>query len=242
MRSLRHFFYQLRGRWLEDFARNKISEFKDGEYRLSAQIPYVAQYASPEMVAWYVKDDEYLRGDEKWKDSGAKTIDEYIFWAPKLCGMACFKMILSTLGCPTTKLVELGKRALLAGVYKKKSNNPKRLVGMLHAQFLKFAEEFNLGGKLIWHIGSYAVAGEILKNNFVIASVSNEIRRRAARPKDKTGHLILVHGFKIDGGKISGFYIHNPSGFFNESQENYFVQIEDFISCFSGRIIVLWKK
>lgn len=227
---------------LERKASRLIFKLKDGEYRLQYKIPYVSQYASKELAERFVKDDAFLRGDPRWRESGAETSGEYVFWAPKLCGMACFSMILQSLSFPTPKLVKLGKMAMAAGCYLKNPKDTKRLIGLIHAPFLKFAKKFGFGGKLIWHIGPNVVAHEILQKNFVIASVSYEIRMKGARPKDKTGHLVLAHGFKVLGGKITGFYINNPSGFYGESQENNFVAAEDFINCFSGRIIVLWKK
>jgi len=254
VKSFFHIFYQLRGVFLENSAKNKISSaswrIKDGEYRLLAspslggphKIPYVSQYASAELAERFVKNDEFLREDPKWRESGAETIDEYVFWAPKLCGMACFSMILQSLGCPTPKLVELGKQAMAAGCYLPDPKNPKRLIGLLHKPCLKFARQFGFEGKLLWFIGPSVVAREILKNNFVIASVNHDIRYAGAKPENKQGHLVLVHGFKIDGGKVTGFYIHNPSGFFGISQENHFVSAEDFVSCFSGRIIVLFSS
>lgn len=246
MKFLFTFFWKLRGSRFERNAKNKISKLGGGEYRLNFKIPYVSQYASKEFAARYIENDEHLREDSKWRDSGAETIDEYVFWAPKLCGMACFSMVLRALVAaelPVSKLVKLSKKAMEAGCYVRHRVSKKQgLVGMLHAPFLKFAESYGLHGKLLWYIGPNVVAKEILQNNFVIASVSNQIRNRGARPADQTGHLVLVHGFEVRNGKISGFFIHNPSGFFNESQENHFVPIGDFANCFSGRFISLWKK
>lgn len=220
-----------------------ISKFKDGEYRLPFNIPYVSQYASAERAEEFVKNEELLKTDLRWREFGAANLDEYVFWATKLCGMACFKMILLSLGGLASKLaptlVVLGKQAMAAGCYLPDPKNPKRLVGLLHQPFLRFAKDFGFSGELIWHIGPYAVANEIAKNNFVIASVSNQIRHASACPDSKQGHLVLVHGFQVSGGEVQGFYIHNPSGFFGISQENHFVPVEDFLSCFSGRIIVL---
>ncbi len=248
MKGFLRFFYKLRGLVLELFAKHKISKLKNGNYRLFYNIPYVSQYASKKLAEKFVEDSPYLKEDSKWLESGAETIDEYIFWAPKLCGMACFKMICKSLGSRASKwsanmpLVALGKEAIGAGCYKKDPDNPNRLIGLLHAPFLKFTERFGFAGKLLWYIGANVVAQEILKNNFIIASVSHEIRDAGAHPQIKSGHLILVHGFKIENGRIAGFYIHNPSGFYNKSQENHFVTVEDFRNCFSGRIIILYKN
>lgn len=243
MKSVFHIFYKLRGGFLEAAAKKQVSGLANGAYRLPYKIPYISQYESREFAARYVMDDNLLSFDPLWRNSGAETIDEYIFWAPKLCGMACFKIILLSLGNPVSKsnlsLVSLGKKAMETGCYQKDPANPKRLIGMLHKPFLRFAEQYGLRGQLIWYIGANMIAAEILKNNFVIASVSNQIRHIGARPENKQGHLVLVHGFQVSRGKVRGFYIHNPSGFFNESQENHFVPIDDFIHCFSGRIIVL---
>lgn len=256
MKIVFHIIYKLRGYFLEYRARRKISKLKDGEYRLQYQIPYVSQYASAERAEEFVKDEESLKTDARWRESGAETLSEYVFWAPKLCGIACFKMISGALSNPIAKLdlplIILGKKAMAADCYLPDPKNSKRLIGMLHKPFLKFAKNFlarrslseggGFEGKLIWYIGPNLIASEILKSNFVIASVHHDIRNSGARPKDKTGHLVLVHGFEVSGGKIRGFYIHNPSGFYNESQENHFVPVEDFIHCFSGRVISLRKK
>ena len=242
MKSFFRIFYQLRSAFLENSAKNKISKLKDGEYRLPYQIPYVSQYASKELAESYVKNAELLASDPRWRDFGAETPEEYAFWSRRICGMACFQMILLSLRRPTSKLMELGKKAMTAGCYLLDPKNPKRLVGLLHKPFLKFIDKFGLAGKLMWYIGPAVIAYEILNKNFVIASVSHEIRFRDARPEDKTGHLVLVHGFKMNGGIIAGFYIHNPSGFYGISQENHFVPADDFLNCFSGRIIVLKLK
>ena len=228
MKLISRYFYKLRGWVLEHLAKKKISKLEDGVYRLTFDIPYVSQYESREYAA----------------------PDEYIFWAPKLCGMACFKMILKATKLWTSDgpaagrasdvpIVDLGKKAMAAGCYAKDPTNAKRLIGMLHKPFLKFAGQYGLAGKLLWYIGANAVAKKILDNNFVIASVHYDIRHAGARPESKMGHLVLVHGFEIKNGEIAGFYIHNPSGFYGISQENHFIPVDDFIHCFSGRIIVL---
>lgn len=239
MKSFLRLFYKIRGKFLENSAKNQISNLKDGEYRLPYKIPYVAQYASAERAEEFVRDEDLLKTDARWRESGAETPDEYAFSVPKLCGMACFQMVLLSIRRPTSKLVELGKKAMEAGCYLPDPKNPKRLIGLLHKPFLKFAKGFGFSGKLMWYIGPAIIAREILNKNFVIASASHDIRNAGAKPENRQGHLVLVHGFEIKNCKISGFYIHNPSGFFGESQENHFVPTEDFINCFSGRIIVL---
>ena len=245
MKSFFHLFYKLRGKFLENSAKNKISKLKNGEYRLPYQIPYVSQYASAERTEEFVRDGDLLKTDTRWRDFGADSQDDYSFWARRICGMACFKMILCALGDTVTELnlplIILGKKAMAAGCYLPDPKNPNRLIGLLHKPFLKFVNKFGLAGKLIWYIGPAIIAREILNKNFVIASVSHEIRFRSARPEDKTGHLVLVHGFKMNGGRVVGFYIHNPSGFYGISQENHFVTVDDFLNCFSGRIIAIKK-
>ncbi|MBI2023048.1 C39 family peptidase [Candidatus Giovannonibacteria bacterium] len=238
-KKLLYFGYKIAGNLQEKKFAKKIAALKDGDYRISDKIPYVCQFASPQMVEKFVENDDNLRDDPNWRGSGAESLYDYVFWVPKLCGMACFSMILKATGIQPPPIVELGKRAFKAGCYRENPENPKRLIGLLHYQFLKFAESFGFSGKLLWFIGIHTIASEILKNNFVIASVSNQIRYRGVNHVDKNGHLVVVLGFKIDFGRISGFYINDPAGFYNDTQENYFVRAEDFINCFSGRIIVL---
>ena len=94
MKSLLHVFYKFRGYFLESAAKRIISKLRDSEYRLSYRVPYVSQYASAERAEEFVRNEGFLKTDGRWRESGAETLDDYVFWAPKLCGMACFMMIL----------------------------------------------------------------------------------------------------------------------------------------------------
>ena len=152
MKSFFHLFYKLRGKFLENSAKNKISKLKNGEYRLPYQIPYVSQYASTERAEEFVIDGNLLKTDTHWRDFGADSQDDYSFWAQRICGMACFKMILCALGDPVAELnlplIILGKKAMAAGCYLPDPKNPNRLIGLLHKPFLKFVNKFGLAGKL----------------------------------------------------------------------------------------------
>src|SRR5690242_19277041 len=52
------------------------------------------QFASPDLIEAIVYRGLDLTEDPQWALSGAVDPDEYAYWAPRCCGMACLQMIL----------------------------------------------------------------------------------------------------------------------------------------------------
>ena len=76
--------------------------------------------------------------------------------------------------------------------------------------------------------------------NLVIASVDPAIRDKSNTPANVTGgHLVLVTGYDRKKKTIT---IHNPSGSYKKSQENYEMTFEEFQKFFAGRGIAVWES
>lgn len=225
--------------------RKIIRRHNDGDYFLDYKIPSYAQWVSSELVEDIVGEKINAKDDPRWRESGARTPEEYEMYSWQICGMTCMKMILESIDSDNKiELVKLAIEAEKYQVYKKNSEPDVRinLDGMFHKPFVEFIKKFNLSGYRANSVFENQLAWLLLKNNFIIASVIPVIRENNPDANSKNGHLVLVCGFQMSQGKVSGFYINNPSGFYsNKSQEKYFVPIGIWERCFSGNIIVVYK-
>ncbi len=111
--------------------------------------------------------------------------------------------------------------------------------GLFYKPFLKFIlKEFKLKGSVV----SPMIVTEIIKElevaNFVIASVSSEIRDPSSKPIKVGGHLVLVAGYDWDK-KI--LYISNPS-FSQKRQMPMQISLADFSKFFANRGIIIGRN
>ncbi|MFC7619687.1 hypothetical protein [Microlunatus sp. GCM10028923] len=60
---------------------------------LTHNVPYYAQYESAELIPALIAGTSSAADDPRWRDSGAESREEYAFWAPRTCGVACLRMI-----------------------------------------------------------------------------------------------------------------------------------------------------
>ena len=204
----------------------------------SLDVPYYCQFMSADLVEKYISDKPSLSTDPKWKESGAKTIEEYQMWTWSDCGITCFKMILSALDkkYDSLTLVELAKGAREYGAFER---DEKMASGLHYAEFCKYAKErFNLNAKVVKLLTLNKIKDEVGRGNFVIISVHPSIRfPDSPAPTKRGGHLVLVVGYDE-----KGIYIHNPSGYkSNNSQERTFVKYGQFKKFFAGRGMIIEK-
>jgi hypothetical protein len=174
--------------------------------------------------------DGSLRGadDPRWAESGARTPQEYEFWAGKTCGIACFKMVLARRAQPVPPTMRLVERALEHGAYVPRGD---RVDGLIYAPFARLAkEEFGV----VLDVARELTPGEIViaatPDTPVIASVHRWIRWPDREPAERGGHLVLVTG--ADAGTLR---LHNPSGFPGASQCDVMVKVSDFSKFFANR-------
>src|SRR5438874_1398008 len=73
-------------------AARHLRDLPDGTYRVPVDVPYVAQFASPDLINAYIHDGLHGRDDPNWASFGASDADTYTFWAHRACAIACVKM------------------------------------------------------------------------------------------------------------------------------------------------------
>lgn len=84
-------------------------------FRLIHRVPYYSQWESAALVAEFVSGVRGAAEDPLWLKSGADSAEDYAFWAPRMCGMACLRMALDHWGHEVPPSVPLVREAVEAG-------------------------------------------------------------------------------------------------------------------------------
>ncbi|MGW1768426.1 C39 family peptidase [Streptomyces sp. NPDC002073] len=176
------------------------------------EVPYFAQWETPELVAEIVTDRLDAADDPNWRASGADSPEEYRFWSWRVCGMACLRMALTHWGIDAPPNVTLGKEYLEAGAYVPKDGG---LHGLIYEPFARHTRaRFGLHAESRPHLPLSEVAQQLRAGRLVMLSVHPGVRSADAEPPQRGGHLVLAVG--ADEESVT---IHNPSGWHGTSQE-----------------------
>ncbi len=201
---------------------------------LHKNVPYFSQWESPHLVKQILEGDISTDDDPNWKNSGAKNEQEYHDWSWAGCAMACTKMIIAHHANRTIPLVKLGKKCVEYGGY---TLPLKDSVGLLYRPYATYVQK-ECGWKATIKGGMplIQVMHELSRGNYVLASVSPQIRHPQSKPTSKTGHLILVLGYDKIKQEL---YFHNPSGL-SESTQNYAaISFKNFKKFYGSQGIVI---
>jgi hypothetical protein len=196
-------------------------------------VPYYAQWESPALVKEMVDGSLLGADDPLWAKSGARTPQEYEFWAGKTCGIACFKMVLARRARPVPPTMRLVERALEHGAYVPRG---ERVDGLIYAPFARMAAaEFGVCVDVARELTTGEIAAAATPDTPVIVSVHRWIRWPDRDPPERGGHLVLVTGALTTGAGGGALRLHNPSGFPGASQRDVMVRVADFAKFFAGR-------
>ncbi|MFZ3493099.1 C39 family peptidase [Streptomyces sp. 5.8] len=195
-------------------------------------VPYFSQWESPALVPEFVSGTTSAADDPQWESSGADTAEEYAFWAPRMCGMACLRMALGHFGQPVPASVPLVREALDAGAYVRDGD---QVHGLIYAPFAAWvASRWGLFAEARPQLSAEEVDAEVSRGRLVLLSVHKTIRTLDPTPAQRGGHLVLAVGANPDH-----IAIHNPSGFPEQSQQFHQVPRTDLGRFFAGRGVVL---
>lgn len=219
-----------------------MKKLSDGDYFHEKDIPSYTQWESKNLVDMIITNQFDTKNDPLWSQSWAINQEEYEMYSWQICWITCLKMILKSINNIDYRLIELAKDAENYWVYTKNHNQniKNNLDGLFHKKFLLYISKFSLAWKLVLSTKEYYIAYLLKNNYFVIASVHPCIREKNIINNSKKWHLILVVGFQIINSEISGFFINNPSGYFEKSQEKHFVNINNWRKTFSGNIDIIY--
>lgn len=195
-------------------------------------VPYFSQWESPELVSRFLDGSLPDSADPRWASSGASTPQEYEFWARKVCGLACLKMILAARGRPVPATMRLVEQALAAGAY---LPDGERVRGLIYRPFADWVgADYGIGAEVRPDLPVEVLSQIATPSAPVIASVHPWVRWPERTPPERGGHLVLVTG--LTDGMLR---LHNPSGLPAASQQDALVRPADFTRFFAGRGILI---
>ncbi|MBB4825976.1 hypothetical protein HNO89_003213 [Sporosarcina luteola] len=198
-------------------------------------VPYFAQWESRDLVADFLTGKLDSSEDSLWRLSGAENVEEYAFWSPNICGMACLKMHLAHTKHQVFPTLELMKECRGYGGYKVDEEN--EVSGLYYFPFVSYIQDkFELSAEVKENIPVNEMIDYIEKGHVFIASVHPSIRTPDQIPPRKGGHLVYVFAQETPGKKI---IFHNPSGHTPASQENVCLDREIFNRFYAQRGILI---
>lgn len=194
-------------------------------------VPYYSQWESAALVPEFVAGADAAR-DPLWAGSGAESPEEYAFWAPRMCGVACLRMVLGRLGLPVPPSVELVKELCGAGAYVRDGDAVKGLIYRPFAEYV--TARWGLDARSAPVLDHRTVRDTLAGGGVAMLSVHPAIRTLTPAVEARGGHLVLAVG-ATEGAVL----VHNPSGFPDASQQYAPVPWADLDRFYAGRGILL---
>lgn len=201
---------------------------------------YLAQFASRERVSNFLDKRTPPEDDPAWEQFGFKRASEYGFWAPRLCGVVCAKMVIDSSGLsPLPNIASLTEEAVALGGYKVHDDRGHLVdKGWFYRPLVELAQAYGFQGGVCVDVSTDELCIAVLENKAFIASVHPGVIRgdRDSLPQGASGgHLVVVVGFEWGASGLEGFYIHNPSGRVASTQACAFVSLDRFVTAYAGR-------
>ena len=195
-------------------------------------VPYFSQWESGELAERFIDGSLPLAEDPRWAASGARSPAEYEYWAGKVCGLACLKMILAHRGLPVPATMPLVEQAIAWQAYVPQQD---RVAGLIYQPFASWvAAEYGIAVEVAPRLRLGQVTELAAPDTPVIASVHKWIRWPDRHPPARGGHLVLVTG--AAGGLLR---LHNPSGIPPASQRDAMIAVTDFARFFAQRGLIV---
>ncbi|MFC8449477.1 C39 family peptidase [Kitasatospora sp. NPDC057223] len=200
-------------------------------------VPYYSQYQSPQLIQEIAAGTRTAADDPQWARSGAASLEEYAFWAPRSCGVACLRMALGFWRAgPPLPAMPLVRELVDARAYEV-NDAGTGTGGLIYRPFADYAtSRWGLGARVDSDLTEDVIRKEIADGALAILSVHKSIRTLDPAPPSRGGHLVLA--VAADERTIT---IHNPSGLPNVSQKHR-VEWGVFDRFFARRGVVLHSR
>jgi hypothetical protein len=197
-------------------------------------VPYYSQWESAALVPAFVTGAVPAADDPLWQKSGADSVEEYAFWARRMCGVACLRMALDHWGLEVPPSVPLVRELEAAGAYVRDGEQVKGLVYRPFADYV--TRRWGLHARVAPELAPAGIRQESAAGRLVMISVHPGIRTPGTEPPGRGGHLILVVRADAEGVELN-----NPSGFPGVSQQHARVSWAALERFYAGRGVVLGR-
>ncbi|MEP7287644.1 MAG: C39 family peptidase [Chloroflexota bacterium] len=219
-------------------AARRLRGLPDGSYRVPVDVPYVAQFASPDLINGYIHEQLHGRDDPNWQSFGAEDVDQYTFWAHRACAIACVKMAVDAYRTAEPQSVwQLVEEGLALGGYRTHDETGTFVdEGWFYPALVELAARHGLR---TWGM-AYASISDIctaIRDGWVIAvAVTPDVGERGALRR-YDGHFVLVYGFTWQANHCTSLTLHNPSGRYPELRDKAEIAVNRFGAAFAHRFI-----
>lgn len=222
-------------------ARRALAGLADGTYSAGLDVPYVAQFASPDRIYDYIHHGYDGRQDPAWRTFGTDDPAEYAFWSHRVCALACLKMAVETFfPGASPSLWQLVRQGLEIGGYTVRDSQGDWVdQGWYHHAQVHLAARYGLQALGRAYVSPLTVCHYVHEGWLVAAAVTPEIGERQPRRGRYGGHLVLVYGFVWRAGCPTHYILHNPSGRFPELQAGAMLPADRFHAGFAYRMLAL---
>ncbi|MER6131896.1 C39 family peptidase [Streptomyces sp. NPDC001815] len=195
-------------------------------------VPYYSQWESRTLVPEFITGRRDAADDPLWQKSGADTPREYAFWAPRMCGVACLRMVLDFWRHSVPPSVPLVRELCEAGAYVRDGDAVKGLIYQPFADYV--GARWGLKAESVPDLAASHIHEAIASGRLVLMSVHKTVRTPEIDPPSKGGHLVLAVGASKEG-----VMLHNPSGLPGVSQEHAPVSWARFDRFYAGRGVIV---
>lgn len=210
--------------------------------RLPYEIPYYSQLASPELASPIFDSGMDSAQDPLWREYGARSQEEYAYWASRACGAACVKMVVEGLGGPVRSMMDWIQRGVALGGYLTTSDvtGLPAEIGWSHTVLARLVEQAGFPARS--QPASIDVLIDHLRQGFpAIVSISYELGTDRA-VSQKGGHLSVLTGADVDAGGLVAVTLHNPSGRTSALRQHAHIPASRFERAYSGRAILVFGE
>lgn len=196
-------------------------------------VPYYSQWESADLVPDFVTGRLDAADDPLWQKSGADSPEEYAFWAPRMCGVACLRMALDHWRHPVPSSIPLVRELIEAGAYVREGSDSVK--GLIYRPFAEYVRaRWGLTAEVRPDLPANELPEIITSGGLALLSVHKTIRTPDIDPPSRGGHLVLAVGATEES-----VLLHNPSGLPGRSQEAAEVPWARLAAFYAGRGVVL---
>jgi hypothetical protein len=207
--------------------------------RLPYEMPYYAQLASPDWLSRVFDDGGDPTGDPNWEAFGTTDADEYRYWAPRSCGIACVKMVVEALGGLPRPMMEWVKQGIDREGYRIRSEADGSIkeLGWSHTVLAALISAAGFPARSA-QTQPAGIICALRRGMPVIVSITFELGTN--RPiAQNSGHLGVITGSDLESDQLQAVYIHNPSGRTEALRKYARIPADRFTEGYSGRAILI---
>ncbi|MFH9649060.1 C39 family peptidase [Streptomyces albidoflavus] len=174
-------------------------------------VPYYSQWESASLVPDFISGRTPATEDPLWQKSGADSPEEYGYWAPRMCGVACLRMALDHWGHQVPPSIPLVRDLCEAGAYVREGDSVK---GLIYRPFTEYVQaRWGLTAEVRPNLPPAELPEILHGGRLALLSVHKTIRTPHVEPPSRGGHLVLAVGANKEA-----VLVNNPSGLPGSSQ------------------------